>query len=112
MKYSLSIKGIDQLVKHLDKAASLNDVQQVVKSNTSKMTANMQRLAPVDTGYMKRSIKMELTEGGFSGQAGPHADYSAYVEYGTRFQSAQPFVKPAYNEQKGVFIKELERLLK
>ncbi|PCS15925.1 hypothetical protein RU91_GL000762 [Lactococcus lactis subsp. lactis] len=55
---------------------------------------------------------MELTEGGFSGQAGPHTDYSAYVEYGTRFQSAQPFVKPAYNEQKGLFIKDLERLLK
>uniref|UniRef100_UPI00403B1364 N4-gp56 family major capsid protein n=1 Tax=Lactococcus lactis TaxID=1358 RepID=UPI00403B1364 len=30
----------------------------------------------------------------------------------TRFQSAQPFVKPAYNVQKGVFIKDLERLLK
>ena len=41
-----------------------------------------------------------------------HTDYSAYVEYGTRFQSAQPFVKPAYNVQKGVFIKDLERLLK
>ena len=112
MKSSLSIKGIDQLVKHLDKAASLKDVQQVVKSNTSNMTANMQKLVPVDTGYMKRSIKMELTEGGSSGQAGPHTDYSAYVEYGTRFQSAQPFVKPAYNEQKGVFIKDLERLIK
>ncbi|MCT0038683.1 MULTISPECIES: HK97-gp10 family putative phage morphogenesis protein [Lactococcus] len=112
MKSSLSFKGIDQLVKHLDKAASLKGVQQVVKSNTSNMTANMQKLVPVDTGYMKRSIKMELTEGGFSGQAGPHTDYSAYVEYGTRFQSAQPFVKPAYNEQKGLFIKDLERLLK
>ena len=51
MKSSLSFKGIDQLVKHLDKAASLKDVQQVVKSNTSNMTANMQKLAPVDTGY-------------------------------------------------------------
>ena len=98
MKSSLSFKGIDQLVKHLDKAASLKGVQQVVKSNTSNMTANMQKLVPV--------------EGGFSGQAGPHTDYSAYVEYGTRFQSAQPFVKPAYNDQKGVFIKDLARLLK
>ncbi|MDT2914127.1 HK97 gp10 family phage protein [Lactococcus lactis] len=112
MKSSLSIKGIDQLVKHLDKAASLNDVQQVVKSNTSKMTANMQNLVPVDTGNMKRSIKMEITDGGFSGQAGPHTDYSAYVEYGTRFQTAQPFVKPSFDVQKGVFIKDLERLLK
>ncbi|MRM77570.1 hypothetical protein GJI91_01210 [Lactococcus lactis subsp. cremoris] len=112
MKSSLSFKGIDQLVKHLDKAASLKEVQQVVKSNTSNMTANMQKIVPYDTGHMKRSIKMELTEGGFSGVAGPHTDYSAYVEYGTRFQAAQPFIKPAFDVQKGVFIKELERLLK
>ncbi|MFK4795118.1 HK97-gp10 family putative phage morphogenesis protein [Lactococcus petauri] len=108
----MKITGIDALQKKLRGNATLDDVKHVVKSNTSNMTANMQKLAPVDTGYMKRSIKMELTEGGFSGQAGPHTDYSAYVEYGTRFQSAQPFVKPAYNEQKGVFIKDLERLLK
>lgn len=112
MKSSLSLKGIDQLVKHLDKAASLRDVQQVVKSNTSKMTTSMQKNAPVDTGYMKRSIKMELTEGGFSGEAGPHTDYSAYLEYVTRFQAAQPFVKPSFDIQKKVFINDLKRLMK
>lgn len=112
MKANLSFKGIDQLAKHLDKAATLQDVKHVVKSNTANMTSKMQKLSPVDTGNMKRSIKMEITDGGFSGEAGPHTDYSAYVEYGTRFQAAQPFVKPAFDVQKGVFIKDLERLLK
>lgn len=112
MKSSLSIKGIDQLVKHLDKAASLKDVQQVVKSNTSNMTANMQNLAPVDTGNMKRSITSEFTDGGFTGTTEPHTDYAGYVEYGTRFQAAQPFVKPAFDVQKKVFKNDLERLLK
>lgn len=54
MKTSMSFRGIDQLVKHLNKAASLKDVQQVVKSNGVNLTSKMQELAPVDTGYLKR----------------------------------------------------------
>lgn len=123
MKSSLSIKGIDQLVKHLDKASSLNDVQQVIKTNGAQLTKKMQQNATFKghyegkkfvkpTGFTKRSILMQLHDGGFTAQVGPQSDYSPYLEYGTRFQSAQPFVKPAYNEQKVVFIKDLERLLK
>lgn len=108
----MKITGIDALQKKLRKNATLDDVKHVVKSNTTNMNKNMQNIAPVDTGNMKRSITSEFTDGGFTGTTGPHTDYAGYVEYGTRFQSAQPFVKPAYNEQKGVFIKELERLLK
>ncbi|WP_347081355.1 HK97 gp10 family phage protein, partial [Enterococcus faecium] len=56
MKARLEYKGIDQLMRHLKKAATLNDVQKVVKSNTAEMTERMQKGAPVDTGYLRRSI--------------------------------------------------------
>lgn len=108
----MKITGIDALQKKLRKNATLDDVKHVVKSNIVSMNKNMQNLAPVDTGNMKRSITSEFTDGGLTGTTEPHTDYAGYVEYGTRFQSAQPFVKPAYNEQKGLFIKDLERLLK
>ena len=112
MKTSLSFKGVDQLVKHLNKAASLKDVQNVVKSNGTDLTKKMQQLAPVDTGYLKRSIKMSLTDEGFSAEVGPYAVYAAYLEYGTRFQSAQPFIRPSFNIQKEIFKSDLERLMK
>ena len=38
MKSQLEYKGIDQLMQHLKKAVTLNDVQKVVKSNTAEMT--------------------------------------------------------------------------
>ncbi|MCT1185762.1 HK97 gp10 family phage protein [Lactococcus lactis] len=123
MKSSLSIKGIDQLVKHLDKAASLKDVQQVVKINGAQLTKTMQQNASFKghfegddfvypTGFTKRSISMWLHDGGFTAQVGPQSDYSPYLEYGTRKMAKQPFVGPSFNVQKGVFIKDLERLLK
>lgn len=112
MKTSMSFKGVDQLVKHLDKAASLKDVQHVVKSNGANLTKKMQQLAPLDTGYLKRSIKMSLTDGGFSAEVGPYANYASYLEYGTRKMTKKPFIKPSFNIQKEVFIRDLERLMK
>ena len=108
----MKITGIDALQKKLRKNATLDDVKHVVKSNTTNMNKNMQKLAPVDTGNMKRSITSEFTDGGFTGTTEPHTDYAGYVEYGTRFQAAQPFVKPAFDVQKKVFKNDLERLLK
>lgn len=112
MKAHLEFKGIDQLMRHLKKAATLNDVQKVVKSNSAEMTERMQKGAPVDTGYLRRSISMTLSEAGLTGIVGPTANYAPYVEYGTRFMSAQPYVRPAFNYQKVKFMAEMKALVK
>lgn len=108
----MKINGISNLQKKLRKNVTLEDVKHIVKSNTSSMNSKMQKLAPVDTGIMKRSITSEVKNGGLNGKSGPHTNYASYVEYGTRFQNAQPFVKPAFNIQKKVFTNDLERLMK
>lgn len=123
MKTSMSFKGIDQLVKHLDKATSLKDVQHVVKSNGAQLTKTMQKNAKFKghfegddfvypTGYTKRSISMWLHDGGFTAQVGPQSYYSPYLEYGTRKMTKQPFVGPSFNVQKEIFKRDLERLMK
>lgn len=108
----MKITGIDALQKKLRENATLDDVKHVVKSNTANMNKNMQNLAPVDTGNMKRSITSDFTDGGLTGRTQPHTDYAGYVEYGTRFQAAQPFVKPTFDVQKKAFKNDLERLTK
>lgn len=108
----MKITGADALKKKLRQNATLSDVKHIVKSNTVNMNSKMQNLAPVDTGYMKRTITSELTDGGLTGTTQPHTDYAGYVEYGTRFQVEQPFVRPAFEEQKKVFINDLNRIMK
>ncbi|MCT0447244.1 HK97-gp10 family putative phage morphogenesis protein [Lactococcus cremoris] len=123
MKSSLSIKGIDQLVKHLDKAASLKDVQQVVKSNGAQLTTRIQKYAVFrghyegkkfvkPTGFTKRSVILSLSRNNLEATTGPTSDYGGYLEVGTRFMGAQPFVKPAFDIQKKIFINDLKELLK
>jgi HK97 gp10 family phage protein len=56
------------------------------------------RLVPVDTGYLKASIEVLKKVSGSSGYfVNVYADYAVFVEFGTRYQRAQPYLTPAAN---------------
>ena len=42
----------------------------------------------------------------------PKAEYAPYVELGTRFMAAQPYLKPAFEEQKRKFKSDMNKLTK
>lgn len=110
----VKIEGLDKLQKALKDNVTLDDVKRVVRHNGSGMQKKMQAKADFTKGYQtgttKRSIGLEITDGGFAAEVEPTTEYSPYLEYGTRFMEAQPFVGPAYNEQKAKFKRDMERL--
>ena len=111
VRKNVSLKGVSELTKKLKANTNLKDVKQVVKQNTAELTQGAQRKAPVDTGNLRRSINMDLSDGGLTGKVKPTADYAPYLEYGTRFQSAQPFMRPAFNKQKAKFKSDMDKLV-
>lgn len=50
-------------------------------------------LAPVDTGRLRSSIQASKGDGYV--EIGTNVEYAVFVEFGTRFQPAQPFLRPA-----------------
>ena len=66
--------------------------------------ADMRRTAPVDTGDMVETIRVEKEEdqvrlvkcGGVAASSGEMVDYPVYVELGTSRMAAQPFMRPAH----------------
>ena len=112
----LKVQGLDKLQKALKNNYDLSDVKKVVKSNGAQLQQKMQREAVFihgySTGTTKRSIGIELADGGYTAIVAPRTEYAAYVEYGTRFMEAQPFVRPAFDVQKVKFISDLKRLMK
>lgn len=90
----------------------MKDVKQIVKQNTAELTQGAQRKAPVDTGNLRRSITMDLSDGGLTGKVKPTADYAPYVEYGTRFSPRQAFMAPSFNRQKEQFKRDMNQLIK
>ena len=107
----VKIIGIEKIQKKLRQNVQMADVKKVVRHNGAEMQAKAQQNAPVDTGTLKRSIGIEITDGGMTAEVEPTADDAPYVELGTRFMEAQPYLGPAFNEQKEKFKKDMKKLV-
>lgn len=107
---SIKITGIDKLQMKLKKNVQMSDVKKVVRKNGSELQKKAQKNAPVDTGTLQRSITLEIRDSEKTAEVEPTVDYGAYVELGTRFMTAQPYLKPAFNEQKEKFKQDMRKL--
>lgn len=112
----LTVKGLDKLEKRLKENVTMDDVKKVVRHNGSQMQRKIQGHADFTRGYAtgetKRSIGLEFKDNGFTAEVEPTTEYSPYLEYGTRFMDAQPFVRPGYNEQKEKFKRDMQKLVR
>lgn len=112
----IKIEGLDKLEKQLKKNATLNDVKRVVRKNGAELQIKIQNNADFKKGYQtgttRRSVGLEITNGGMTAESGPTTEYSEYLEEGTRFMDKQPFVKPALEEQEKDFKYDMQKLVK
>lgn len=112
----IKVKGLDKLQKALKDNVSLEDVKTVVQKNGERLQRKMKKNADFKKGYQtgttKRSIGLEIKDSGFTAEVAPETEYSPYVEHGTRFMEAQPFIRPAFEEQKAKFKSDMQKLVK
>ena len=115
----ITVVGIEELQKALKDNATMDDVKKVVRQNGEEMMRKIHKNADFKMGYQtgttKRSITaagVNITDGGLTAEAGATTEYAPYVEHGTRFMEAQPFVKPAFDEQSKQFKKDMQKLSK
>lgn len=117
----IKLEGMEKLQVKLKKNVQMSKVKQIVKDNGAALQEAAQRKAPVGTpqstgipgyvgGTLKRSIVLEIRDGGLTAEVEPTAEYAAYVEYGTRFMNAQPYMRPSYNQQKEKFKSDMKKL--
>ena len=116
MNRNIQIIGGDKVVRNIAKRVGRDKVNRVVKKNTAETQQRMMRNASFTKGYQtgttKRSISLELFPESLAGEVKPGTDYSPYLEYGTRFMEAQPFVKPTRDEQAPIFLKDMQDLIR
>jgi len=112
----IKVVGIEKLEKQLKENISLGAVKQVVKKSGTTLQKEAERIvpvAPVDGGTLKRSITgPELTDGGLTAKVEATAEYAAYVEYGTRYMKAQPYMRPALEKAEKEFQTNMKKLVK
>lgn len=109
MRLICDISGLNEMQRKLIKAADPAKITRAVAQNTSEMQGRAQDLCPVDTGTLKRNIGLEMRDGGKTGVVFATPHYSEYVELGTRFMKAQPYIGPAFDSQKERFLSDLKK---
>ena len=116
----LTISGAESVKDRLRKLADVNKVKDIVKLNGAELQEKAQRHAQFKghyegdkfvppTGQLRRSIQLDMEDNGLTAKVSANTEYAAYVEYGTRFMGAQPYMRPALHEQAEKFKDDLEK---
>lgn len=114
----LHINGDVPLMKALQTAANMEAHKAIVKKYGGELQSTAQDKAVFaghyegkkfvkPTGATKRKIKLEIKDGGFTAKVEAGTDYAGYLEAGTRYMNAQPFMKPAFDVVQPKFIADL-----
>lgn len=117
---SVTVKGADAVIAKLEKLADRNAVARIVAQNGAELQQRAQRKAQfkghwegkkfkAPTGTLRGSIRLDMEDGGMTARVSANTEYAEYVERGTRFMAAQPYLHPALYEQAEIFRRDLER---
>jgi HK97 gp10 family phage protein len=82
-----------------------NEVYRYLTSWAADVKAEAIRTVPVRTGYLRSTIYAEVKDWVIN--LGAEATYSLFVELGTRYMQAHPFMYPAIQK----YLPELENLI-
>ena len=111
---SVYLEGSYELAEYLGKYKDtvIEGTRKAVKLYGSMLQTKAMLYAPVDTGTLKRSISFKIEDGGLTAVITPTAHYASYVEYGTRFMNAQPYLTPAFNKVVPQFKYAMNKVMK
>ena len=115
MKYRIDINAADlkvlrRKVRDL-RAIDEKGLSGALKSAGAEASNSAKRSAPVDTGNLRSQIGFERSPDGKSVEVFANAPYSGFVEFGTRYQRAQPYFRPAIIKALAKLNADLTRLI-
>jgi len=97
----MTVRGIPEAIAALERRVIAAKVAETVaaKAGGEVVAADMKAHAPRDSGRMAGSVVVRVE--GDTAHVGPTVPYARFPNFGTRYQSAQPFASNAANESEG-----------
>lgn len=106
------VEGLDDFLKELDKKPKEVEASVDKELNRSSLRVELEakEMAPFDTGWLLMNIH-SYKEGHLSYFVVSPVHYSIYLEYGTRYMYAQPFMFPAMQAEYPVLMSRLKKIV-
>src|SRR5690242_11392321 len=90
VEVTLDRRGLDALLAHWD-----DGIGALLDKVANDVLSDALHTVPVRTGNLKNSGQVEPGDDKYSRYIHFHANYAAYVEFGTRHMRPQPYLTPA-----------------
>jgi len=107
VEMSCDVEGVEEFraaVERFDSGMQRH-VHQQLTSWAADVEALAKQVVPVRTGHLRSSIYARVQE--WVAEVGAEAAYAVFVEFGTRYMQARPYLFPAVQEH----LPELERII-
>lgn len=114
-KKGMSIRfiGAEKFIKDVNNKSQTTQqaIGKIVQETASNIERKAKQKAPVDTGFLRQKIYSEKIDD-LTAEAGSKANYSVYVDKGTRRpQKPQPFFTPAVESERAQFKKKIKKVV-
>jgi len=98
VEITCDVEGIEEFKQAMQQfdSAMQRHVHRQLASWAADVKALAKQLAPVRTGHLRSSIYSKISE--WVAEIGAEATYALFVELGTRYMQAQPYLYPAIQE--------------
>lgn len=98
IEISCDIEGVEEFVVAMERfdSAMQKHVHRQLASWAADVKALAKQLVPVRTGHLRASIYAKIRE--WVAEIGAEATYGLFVELGTRYMRARPYLYPAIQE--------------
>lgn len=113
---NVKFNGLDDFVGVLKDNVTMDDVKRIIKVNGDRLNRYMKEqtthayVKGYSTGDTAGSINTEVRDGGLTVAVGATMNYDPYVEYGTRYMSAEPILDPSLERVRPQFLGDLEKI--
>ena len=113
---NVKFNGLDDFERILKKNVTMDDVKRIIKVNGDRLNRYMKEqtthayVKGYSTGDTAGSINTEVRDGGLTVAVGATMNYDPYVEYGTRYMSAEPILDPSLERVRPQFLGDLEKI--
>jgi len=108
IKIKCDVKGVEEFKAAMQSFDSgmQRHVHRLLASWAADVKALARQLVPVRTGHLRQSIYAEVR--GWVVRIGAEATYALFVEFGTRYMQARPYLYPAIQ----AYLPELETIIR
>ena len=117
MTLKMEIKGLDETIGYLNAVdlKATKNVQDVIGNTAIAVRDEARSRAPISTGKLKKDIRVKTAQDKLSAEVTymgkKRAFYGKFIEFGTRFMPARPFLGPAWEKLRPRFFTDITAAL-